>query len=161
MTNVLGGTAITGIGTNEVYTNIVNGTIDGAENNWPTYQNMGDYQAAKYYVLDYHTRVPEIVLAFADVLSGLDEADIEIIRQCAIDTEQYEKDRWAEKEVEAEKIVREAGAVVTELTEEARAEFMDAMHLHSDALGGVSLYDKYSAGYEDIIEAIQAVGENY
>ena len=31
----------------------------------------------------------------------------------------------------------------------------------SDVLGGVSLYEKYGKGYEDIIEAIKAVGENF
>lgn len=68
MTNVLGGTGVTGIGPNEVYSAIKQGTIDGAENNWPTYQNMGDYEAATFYVLDEHTRVPEILLASAEVL---------------------------------------------------------------------------------------------
>ncbi len=161
MTNILGGTAITGIGTNEVYTNIVNGTIDGAENNWPTYQNMGDYQAAKYYVLDYHTRVPELLLASADVMSQLSDEDVEIIKQCALETEQFEKDRWAEKEVESERIVREAGCVVTELTPEAQAEFMAAMTEPSDVLGGKSLYEKYGADFADIIEAIQKLGEQF
>ena len=84
MTNVLGGTGVTGIGPNEVYSAIKQGTIDGAENNWPTYQNMGDYEAATFYVLDEHTRVPEILLASAEVLSSLDPADVEIIKQCAI-----------------------------------------------------------------------------
>ena len=63
MVNVLGGTGVTGIGPNEVYSAITQGTIDGAENNWPTYQNMGDYEAAPYFVLDEHTRVPEILLS--------------------------------------------------------------------------------------------------
>ena len=89
MTNVLGGTGVTGIGPNEVYSAIRQGTIDGAENNWPTYQNMGDYEAAPYYVLDEHTRVPEVLLASAAVLSELDPADVEIIRAAAKDTQEY------------------------------------------------------------------------
>ena len=73
MTNVLGGTGVTGIG-------------------------PSDYEAATFYVLDEHTRVPEILLASAEVLSSLDPADVEIIKQCAIETEAYEKAKWAEKE---------------------------------------------------------------
>lgn len=119
------------------------------------------YQAAKYYVLDYHTRVPELLLASADVMSQLSDEDVEIIKQCALETEQFEKDRWAEKEVESERIVREAGCVVTELTPEAQAEFMAAMTEPSDVLGGKSLYEKYGADFADIIEAIQKLGEQF
>lgn len=161
MTNVLGGTGVTGIGPNEVYSAIKQGTIDGAENNWPTYQNMGDYEAATFYVLDEHTRVPEILLASAEVLSSLDPADVEIIKQCAIETEAYEKAKWAEKEESSEKIVREAGCTIVELTPEAFAEFQAAMTNPSDALGGQSLYEKYGAKYQDVIDAITKVGETY
>ena len=161
MTNVLGGTGVTGIGPNEVYSAIKQGTIDGAENNWPTYQNMGDYEAATFYVLDEHTRVPEILLASAEVLSSLDPADVEIIKQCAIETEAYEKAKWAEKEESSEKIVREAGCTIVDLTPEAYAEFQDAMTNPSDALGGQSLYEKYGAKYQDVIDAITKVGEAY
>ena len=98
-------------------------------------------------MLDEHTRVPEILLASAEVLSGLDAADVEIIKQCAIETEAYEKQKWAEKEESAEKIVREAGCTITELTPEAYAEFQAAMTNPSDALGGKSLYEKYGADY--------------
>ena len=31
----------------------------------------------------------------------------------------------------------------------------------SDALGGISLYEKYGSEYQDVIDAIMAVGENF
>ena len=161
MTNVLGGTGVTGIGPNEVYSAIKQGTIDGAENNWPTYQNMGDYEAAPYYVLDEHTRVPEVLLASAAVLSELDPADVEIIRASAKDTQEYEKQKWAEKEATSEEIVRAAGCTITELSPEAYAEFQAAMTAPSDALGGVSLYEKYGSAYQDVIDAITQAGEGF
>ena len=161
MTNVLGGTGVTGIGPNEVYSAIRQGTIDGAENNWPTYQNMGDYEAAPYYVLDEHTRVPEVLLASAAVLSELDPADVEIIRAAAKDTQEYEKQKWAEKEATSEEIVRTAGCTITELSPEAYAEFQAAMTAPSDALGGVSLYEKYGSAYQDVIDAITQAGEGF
>ena len=161
MTNVLGGTGVTGIGPNEVYSAIKQGTIDGAENNWPTYQNMGDYEAAPYYVLDEHTRVPEVLLASAAVLSELDPADVEIIRAAAKDTQEYEKQKWAEKEKAAEEIVREAGCTITELSAEAYAEFQQAMTAPSDALGGQSLYEKYGSAYKDVIDAITEAGRDF
>ena len=161
MTNVLGGTGVTGIGPNEVYSAIRQGTIDGAENNWPTYQNMGDYEAAPYYVLDEHTRVPEVLLASAAVLSELDPADVEIIRAAAKDTQEYEKQKWAEKEASAEEIVRAAGCTITELSADAYAEFQRAMTTPSDALGGMSLYEKYGSAYQDVIDAITEAGRDF
>ena len=88
---------------------------------------------------------------------GLVMAEVEL----ASETEAYEKQKWAEKEESAEKIVREAGCTITELTPEAYAEFQAAMTNPSDALGGKSLYEKYGADYQDVIDAITAVGEAY
>lgn len=165
MTNVLGGVGVTGIGPNEVYSAISQGTIDGAENNWPTYQNMGDYEAAPYYVLDKHTMVPEILLASEAALAELDEKDVEIIKECAKETQAYEKQKWAEKEAASEQIVREAGCTITELTPEAFAEFQNAMTTPVTGVEGIddgkSLYEMYGAEYQDVIDAIKAVGENY
>lgn len=165
MTNVLGGVGVTGIGPNEVYSAITQGTIDGAENNWPTYQNMGDYEAAPYYVLDKHTMVPEILLASEAVLAELDEADVEIIKACARETQEFEKQKWAEKEASSEQIVRAAGCTITELTPEAFAEFQDAMTRKVTGVEGIndgkSLYEMYGGAYQDVIDAITAVGENF
>ena len=165
MTNVLGGVGVTGIGPNEVYSAITQGTIDGAENNWPTYQNMGDYEAAPYYVLDKHTMVPEILLASEAVLAELDEADVEIIKACARETQEFEKQKWAEKEASSEQIVRAAGCTITELTPEAFAEFQDAMTRPVTGVEGIddgkSLYEMYGGAYQDVIDAIVAVGEDF
>lgn len=152
MVELLGATGVTGIGPNDVYSAITQGVVDGAENNWPTYQNMGDYQAAKYYILDGHTRVPEILLASAAALKGLSAEDKAIIMACAKDTEAFEKQKWAEKEKSSEKIVRDAGTNVIELTPEALAEFQSKMS---------PLYAEYGKGYEDIIKAIQDLGAKY
>lgn len=165
MTNVLGGVGVTGIGPNEVYSAITQGTIDGAENNWPTYQNMGDYEAAPYYVLDKHTMVPEILLASEAVLAELDETDVEIIKACARETQEYEKQKWAEKEASSEQIVRAAGCTITELTPEAFAEFQEAMTRPVTGVEGIddgkSLYEMYGGAYQDVIDAIIAVGEDF
>jgi tripartite ATP-independent transporter DctP family solute receptor len=47
----------------EVYSAIQTSVIDGAENNWPSYFSTGHYEVATCYILDEHTRVPEILVA--------------------------------------------------------------------------------------------------
>ena len=152
MVELLGATGVTGIGPNDVYSAITTGVVDGAENNWPTYQNNGDYEAAKNYILDHHTRVPEILLASAKVKEQVGEADWEIILQTAKDTQEFEIKAWAEKEAASEAIVREAGTTIVELTPEAFAEFQAAMD---------PLYTEFGADYTDIIDAIKAAGEAF
>ena len=148
MVELLGATGVTGIGPNEVYSAIQTGTVDGAENNWPTYQNMGDFEVAKYYTLDHHTMVPEILLMSAVVKEEMSDEDFKIIMDCAKDTQQFEIEAWAKKEKESEEIVRKAGTTVIELTPEAYAEFQAAMK---------PLYDEFGKEFADIIKAIQEV----
>lgn len=146
MCAALGATGIAGIGVNAVYGAIKDGTIDGAENNWPTYQSGGDYLAAPYYILDQHTRVPEILLASKKVMDRLDPKDREIIREVAKLTQEFEIERWKEKEAASEKIVRGNGNTIIELSSSAHAEFQEAMQ---------GLYDKYGKDYTNIINSIK------
>jgi len=152
MVELLGGTGVTGIGPNDVYSAITQGVIDGAENNWPTYQNMGDYEAAKFYTLDSHTRVPEILLGSVAALKNVSAADMAIIRQAAKDTQEFEIAAWAQKEKEAEAIVRAAGTTVIDLTPAAFAEFQTRM---------APLYQEFGSAYADIIAEIQEIGKAY
>ena len=165
LVRVLGGSPVTGIGPNEVSQNITSGVIDGAENNWPTYESKGDYKAAKYYTLDHHTRVPEIVLASEAALAnaGVTEEDIAIIKECAKLTQEFNIQKWAEREVESRDKVLADGAIEVALTAEEFAQFQNAMTQPSDALKGKSLYDVYGydKGYGDVIDAITKLGEQF
>lgn len=149
MVELLGGNGVTGIGPNEVYSAISQGTIDGAENNWPTYESMGDYEAAPYFVLDGHTRVPEILLASENVINKVSAEDWEIIKECAKETQDYEIEQWALREKSSEEKVVAAGVTVYQPTAEELAEYQSLM---------APLYEEYGAGYEDMIEEIMNTG---
>ncbi len=145
MAKALGANPVTGIGPNDIYSAIQQGTIDGAENNWPTYESKGDYQVAPYFCLDGHTRVPEILLASEDALAKLSDEDVAIIKACAKETQEYEIKKWAEREAESEAIVMAGGVVAYTPTAAELQEFQDAM---------APLYTKYGAGYEELIQDI-------
>ena len=149
MVQLLGGNGVTGIGPNEVYSAISQGTIDGAENNWPTYESMGDYEAAPYFILDGHTRVPEILLASENVINKVSAEDWEIIKECAKDTQEYEIEQWALREESSREKVVAAGVTVYEPTAEEIQEFQDRM---------APIYEEYGAGYEDMIQEIINTG---
>ena len=46
----------------EVYTGLKTGIVDGAENNWPSYESSRHFEAAKYYNLTEHSLVPEVLV---------------------------------------------------------------------------------------------------
>ena len=51
----------------EVYTALKTGIVDGAENNFPSYESSRQFEAAKYYTLTEHSMAPE-VLVFSKVI---------------------------------------------------------------------------------------------
>ncbi len=147
MCEALGAVGVTGIEMTAVRSSIENGIIDAAENNWPTYQSTGDYTSAKYYVLDQHNRIPELLIASKKVLSKLDANDVKIIKECAKIAQEYEIKKWKEMESSAEQIVRSNGNRILGLSPSAQAEFQKAMK---------GIYEKYGSKYRDIIRTIQA-----
>ncbi len=130
----------------EVYSALQTNVIDGAENNWPSYESTSHYEVAKYFVLDEHNRVPEPQIISKQTWDKLSADDQKIIRECALESAKYERQLWAEREKSSEKKVREGGAVITQLSAEARQAFVDAVQ---------PLYQKYGADYQDLIQQIR------
>ncbi|HBT79268.1 MAG: TRAP transporter substrate-binding protein [Selenomonas sp.] len=132
----------------EVYSGLQTGVIDGAENNWPSYESTSHYEVAKYYVVDEHSRIPEMQIISKQTWDKLSPDDQKILRECAAESAKYERQLWAEQEKASEQKVRDGGAVITKLSAEAREEFVKAMQ---------PLYEKYGADYKELIDQIRAV----
>lgn len=147
MVEALGAVAVQGMGPNEVVYAIRDGRIDGAENNWPTYESMHDYDAAPYYLDDGHMRVPEVVLASKQVLDSLDPEYVEIIRECAKKAQEYEIEKWIERE-EASKEKIEDYVTITVPDEEMMSALREKMN---------PVYEKYGSDFSDLIDEIQAL----
>ena len=132
----------------KVYAALHNAEIDGAENNWPSYEVMGHYEVAPFFLKDEHTRVPEVQLASPAVmekLAALDESFPEVIRACARESAQKERELWARREADAEQNMRKLGICVTELDEAEKARFRAAVQ---------PMYDEFSA-QQELIDRIQ------
>jgi TRAP-type C4-dicarboxylate transport system substrate-binding protein len=147
MVDALGGNA-TPMPYGEVYSGIQTGVIDGAENNWPSFESSGHYEVAGYYTLDEHLIVPEVLVMSKMSWDKLTPEDQEIVRQAAKESVPFMREQWVAREKESEDKVRAAGVeVVTDIDKQP---FIDAM---------VPVYEKHVTDdkLKDLVARIQAV----
>lgn len=131
----------------DIYNAIMDGTIDGAENNWPSYISTEHYKAAPYITVDEHTRIPEMIAASTESMNKLSQEDQEIIRECALEVSKLQRQWMQEYDAKAIKQAEEAGCKITYLSEEQAAEFQRVAE---------PVNEKISADYMDIINRIKA-----
>ena len=145
MITVLGGTPVDRA-YSEVYSSFETGEIDAAENNWSSYHASSHYKVAEFYMVDEHTRVPELQLVAGETWRLLSEEDIEIIQSAADDAAEYEKQLWKEHEEAARSNALRYGCKEIILSEEELSRLREKM---------APLYEKYCSDYMDIIEKIE------
>ena len=136
MVETLGASAVQ-IPYSDVYSAIMSGKVDGAENNWPSYASTGHYEGARYVYLDEHSRVPEMQLMSTvalDSVMALDEDYYTILRQCAEESARYERELWAQTEQQAEEDMLERGCVITIPTAADQALLREKMQPFYDEL---------------------------
>ena len=134
----------------EVYSAMVTGSIDGAENSWPSYISTKHYEVAKNIVCDEHLTVPEMIVASSSTMDSLTEEERNIIKKCAEESTQKHIEYWNAAEAEAKQTAIDAGCVITELSDAEKQKFRDAVQ---------PVIEKYSAGYEELAQAIQSTPE--
>lgn len=131
----------------DVYSALETGAIDGAENNWPSYEALSHYIVAKYYTIDEHSRIPEVQICGQSTWNQLSQTDQEIIRECAKESAIYERVLWVEREKQSEKIASENGVKIVVLSEQEKEAFREAVK---------GVYKEFCGGYMDIIDEIIA-----
>jgi len=131
----------------EVYSALQTGVIDGAENNPPSYYETSHYEVAKYYSLDEHAMVPELLFMSLKTWNALSPEDREIIKMAAIAAQELQRRLWLKDEEIALEKVKEAGCKIYHPKKEP---FIEAVK---------PVYDKYASKYKDLIEQIMKMGE--
>lgn len=134
----------------EVYSLLEQGYVQGAENNWPSYESMQHYEVAKYYTIDEHTRVPEIQVCSKHTWEKLSAEDQQIILECARESAVYQRQLWTEQEEKSREQAIAQGAIVIALSEEEKIKFTEA---------AAPVYKKYCGEYMELIEEIIDYGK--
>ena len=99
----------------EVYTSLQSGVVDGAENNWPSYESTRHFEVARFYTTTEHSNVPEVLAVSATRWRRLPAADREVVRTAARESAAYQRELWAERERVSRQRVEGGGAQITDL----------------------------------------------
>ena len=109
----------------EVYTGLKTGIVDGAENNWPSYESSRHFEAAKYYNLTEHSMVPEVLVFSKKIFDALPKEDQALVRKTAKESVPFMRKLWDEREAKSRKVAEAGGAQVIPIAD--KKPFIDAM----------------------------------
>lgn len=111
MVNAMGGSA-TPMAYGELYTALQQGVVDGAENNAPSFVSSKHYEVCKYYVLDQHSSVPDLLAMgtkYWDRLSAEEQGWLTTAIEVSVAAQ---KQFWTENVEECLVILEDAGVEV-------------------------------------------------
>lgn len=148
MIDAMGGNA-TPMAMGEIYQSLKTGVLDGAENNYPTYDEYNLYQVAKYYSTTQHLIIPECLCIAKSSWEALSPETQEIVRQAAIDAANEQRELWAKAVDKSRQAAIDGGAQVNEIKD--LTPFQNAMK---------PVYEKFYKENPDlkaVVEEIRAV----
>jgi tripartite ATP-independent transporter DctP family solute receptor len=143
--NALGGNGVA-MGYDQLMSALQTGVVDGAENNYPSYDTGQHYRLAKYYSLTGHLMIPEILIFSKKVWATLGKDDQALILKAAKDAQHEQRKLWYEMEEKSIKHMRESGAEIINIPD--KKPFVDAVK---------PVWDKYGAQHTALIQRIQDV----
>lgn len=100
----------------EVYQSLVQGVIDGAENNWPSYESGRHFEAAPYYSLTRHMMTPEILVMSSSRWNKLSGADRDLVKEAARASVPVMRELWDTRVESAKSTLLAAGVEVNEVS---------------------------------------------
>ncbi|MGO4664815.1 TRAP transporter substrate-binding protein [Bosea sp. 2YAB26] len=131
----------------EVYSALQTGVIDGAENNWPSYESTRHFEVSKFYSTTEHSLSPEVLVMSKRSFDKFNAADQALIKTAAKESVAKMRELWDAREKESEAKVKAGGAQINTVEKQP---FIDAMK---------PVYDKFVTDpkLKEMVAAIQAV----
>lgn len=111
MVQALGGSP-TPMAYGELYTAIQQGVVDGAENNPPSFVSSNHFEVSKYYTLDQHSSVPDVLLIGTKFWDKLTEQEKKWVQEAADESSQAEKVFWQDSVEESMATAEAAGVEI-------------------------------------------------
>jgi len=111
MINALGGSP-TPVSFGELYTALQQGVVDGAENNAPSFFTSRHYEICKYYSIDEHSTIPDVLIISTQLWTQLDQQEQVWLQKAADLSVSYQKKIWKSSVDESLRKVKAAGVEI-------------------------------------------------
>ncbi len=145
MANAMGGNGVA-MGYDQVFSALQTGVVDGAENNPPSYVFDNHYQVAKFYTLDEHLIVPEMLVFSKKAWDAMSKEDQAQLLKFAKEAQQEERKLWVAYENQAMDKAKAAGIQIIQVSDADKKAFQDAVK---------PVWDKYGPKYAATVKRIQ------
>lgn len=131
----------------ELYTSLQQGRVDGAENNPPSFRSSRHYEVCKFYSLNEHTAVPDVLIMSTHVWNRLSEQEQSWLMDAVKESVVFQRKLWADTEAGDLKFLESQGV---EIIRPEKQPFMDDISgMYDDFADDKVIYD--------LIQRIQAV----
>lgn len=111
MVRAFGGSP-TPISWGELYTALQGGVVDGAENNPPSFYLSHHYEVCRYYSLNEHATIPDVLLVSTKIWDRLTPQEQQWLQEAADESAIVQRELWIESEEHSLQMVKEAGVEV-------------------------------------------------
>ncbi len=145
MIRAMGGSP-TPISWGELYTALQGGVVDGAENNPPSFYLSHHFEVCRYYSLNEHSTIPDVLLVSTKIWATLTEEEQRWLQEAATESAIYQRKLWAESERYS---LEQAEAAGVEIIYPDKGPFIERVQ---------PLYDQYKQDEQlyELIKRIQA-----
>lgn len=106
------GASATPIAFGELYTALQQGVVDGAENNPPSFHLARHYEVCKFYSLDEHTSVPDVVIVSTHFWKSLTPQQRTWLQEAADESAVYQRALWTKSTAESLAVLEKAGVEI-------------------------------------------------
>ena len=130
----------------EVFQSLKTGVVDGAENNWPSYESTGHFEVAKYYSLSQHLIIPECVCINDKVYNNLSAKNKKAVKEAARESAELQRALWEKRAISSRDKVMKAGVKFNEIPN--KQAFMDAMK---------PVHTKYLSANPDLVPLVNLI----
>ena len=111
MVESMGGSP-TPISWGELYTSLQQEVVDGAENNPPSFFLSKQFEVCKYYTLDEHTTLPDVLVSGSYFWDGLKEKQKKWLEEAVKISVDYQRKLWAESEAYSLSELKKSGVEI-------------------------------------------------
>lgn len=109
----LGASAVT-MSFGELYTSLKQGGVDGAENNPPSLLSSRHFEVCKHYLLDRHSRIPDVLVGSEKFWSSLSGTERQWVEQASRHSSEFQRALWAEESRKALDELAASGVTISE-----------------------------------------------